>query len=93
MPDPSSAESEFVRVAEVEIESVVPGRSGFTLVGQGRDKADYRLEMALDMPLDDRTRAVLGELLSQSEWTVSRRVRPPLKAETHPRTPSRRAQA
>jgi hypothetical protein len=67
---------DFLPVAEIEIDAVVPGREGFVLDGRGADGADYRLELHLDMPLDQRTRAVLGELLSQSEWTIQRRSGP-----------------
>jgi hypothetical protein len=35
------------------------------------------LGVHFDMPLDARTRAVLGELLAQSELTISRRSPPP----------------
>ena len=36
-------------------------------------RAEYRLELHFDLPLDPRTRTVLGELLSQSDLTISRR--------------------
>jgi hypothetical protein len=64
----------YVPVAELEVDAVWPGQTGFVLEGQGNDGSYYRLEMHLDMPVDRRTRAVLAELLSQSEWRVSRRV-------------------
>ncbi|NIM48148.1 MAG: hypothetical protein GTN78_20715 [Gemmatimonadales bacterium] len=67
----------YVKVAEVEIDAVQPARSGFVLTGRGQDRADYRLEMELDMPIDRQTRAVLGELLAQSEWRVLRRAPQP----------------
>jgi len=63
----------YVPVANIEVTSVVPLPAGFRLQGFGADGADYRLDMHLDMPLDQRTRAVLGEMLSQSEWQVFRR--------------------
>ena len=65
---------EFVRVAEIEVDAVRPERTGFTLSGRGADKADYRMEMILDLPVDDQTRNVLGKLLSQSEWRILRRL-------------------
>jgi len=68
---------DFVSVAEVEIDAVHPGRSGFVLTGRGRDRADYRLEMELEMPVDQRTRAVLAELLAQSDWRILRRAAQP----------------
>ena len=39
----------------------------------GADGAEYLVELHLDMPIDGRTRAVLGEILSQSEIRVWRR--------------------
>jgi hypothetical protein len=62
-------------VAAIEIDAVSPSDRGFTLTGQGTapDRALYRLELRFDLPLDPRTRTVLGELLSQSDLTVSRR--------------------
>ncbi len=65
----------FVRVAVVQVEAVRPGGQGFILDGRGEDRSEYRLEMAFEMPLDPRTRSVLGELLTQSQWKLSRRVR------------------
>lgn len=64
---------EYQPLAEIEIDAVRPDARGFTLTGQGRDRAEYRVDVQFDMPLDARTRAVLGELLSQSEVTVARR--------------------
>lgn len=69
----------YVKVAEVEVDAVHPGRTGFVLAGRGRDRADYRLEMELELPIDQRTRAVLGELLAQSEWRVLRRAPQPFR--------------
>lgn len=68
----------YVSVVEIEIDSVKPGSAGFILQGRGADRADYRLEMHLDIPLDQRTRTVLGEMLAQSEWHVFRRANTPL---------------
>jgi len=70
----------YVPVANLEVTAVVPQPAGFRLQGLGADGADYLLEMHLDMPIDQRTRAVLGEMLSQSEWMVYRRVQEPLRA-------------
>ena len=69
----------YVPVANLEVTAVVPQPAGFRLQGIGADGADYLMEMHLDMPIDQRTRAVLGEMLSQSEWVVHRRAREPLK--------------
>lgn len=73
MSDSDHPVPEFLPVAEIAIDAVVPSPSGFLLEGAGADGAQYRLEMHLDLPVDRRTRQVLGELLSQSEWRVLRR--------------------
>jgi hypothetical protein len=67
------AAPEIQRLADVQVDLVKPDRNGFTLSGQGSDRAEYVLEMHFDMPLDARTRTVLGELLAQSELSISRR--------------------
>jgi len=64
---------EFLPLADIAVDEVKPERMGFTLTGQGADRAEYRLDVHFDMPLDPRTRSVLGELLSHSELTISRR--------------------
>ena len=64
---------DYQRLAEVEVDAVAPKPQGFTLIGQGADGAQYQLDIRFEMPLDPRTRAVLGELLSQSALTISRR--------------------
>ena len=64
---------DFQPLAEIEIADVKPERQGFTLTGQGPDHAEYRLDVHFGMPLDARTRSVLGELLSHSDLTISRR--------------------
>ncbi len=71
---------EFQRLAEIAVDQVTPEPHGFTLLGQGggSDRSEYRLDLHFDVPLDGRTRTVLGELLSQSELTVSRRQPPTL---------------
>jgi hypothetical protein len=56
----------------IEIDAVTPVHQGFTLTGQGKDRVEYRLDLHFEVPLDPRTRAVLGELLSQSDLTISR---------------------
>jgi hypothetical protein len=79
---------EFQRLAEIQVDLVKPERTGFTLTGQGADRAEYRLDVHFDMPLDTRTRTVLGELLAQSEVSISRRPPPAL-----PAAPARRDRA
>lgn len=64
---------EFQRLAEIAIDAVKPEPRGFALTGQGSDQIEYRLDVRFGMPLDPRTRSVLGELLSQAEMTISRR--------------------
>ena len=63
----------FEPVAAIEIDAVSPSDRGFTLSGRGKDRGEYRLALEFDLRLDPRTRTVLGELLSQSEITISRR--------------------
>jgi hypothetical protein len=62
-------------VATIEVDAVLPSDRGFTLTGQGvpPDRGVYRLELRFELPLDPRTRTVLGELLSQSGLSLSRR--------------------
>lgn len=57
-------------LAEIQVDEVLPQRRGFTMIGTG-GRTSYRLELRLGFPLDTRTRRVLGELLSQSEWRIS----------------------
>ncbi len=78
----------YVPVANVEVTAVMPQPAGFRLQGVGADGADYLMEMHLDMPINQRTRVVLGEMLSQSEWVVYRRARVPLKKQSR-RKPAR----
>jgi hypothetical protein len=63
---------ELQRFADIQVDLVRPEQQGFILSGQGNDRAEYRLEVHFDMPLDGRTRAVLGELLAQSEVSIWR---------------------
>ena len=61
------------RLADIAVDVVQPEGNGFALTGQGSDGGEYRLGVHFDMPLDARTRAVLGGLLAQSELTLWRR--------------------
>ena len=79
-------DQEFQRLADIEVLAVRPDVQGFTLTGQGSDHADYRLDVHFELPIDARTRAVLGELLSHSDLTVSRRG----SESAAPTTPARR---
>ena len=60
-------------VAEIEVDAARPDPQGFTLTGQGADHAEYQLGLHFGMPLDAKTRSVLGELLSHSDLTILRR--------------------
>ena len=64
---------DYIPVADVEVSAVRPQKTGFLLSGTGADRADYRVELELEVPVDQRTRTVLGEILSQSRWRISRR--------------------
>ena len=70
----------YVLVASLEISTVRPTNAGFELYGVGPDAAEYVMNMNLDMHIDNQTRAVLGEIFSQSEWEIFRRPRQPLKS-------------
>ena len=74
--------SDYMPVADVAVSSVRPQRTGFTLEGRGADRADYRVDLELEVPVDQRTRSVLGELLSQSRWRISRKAVQPLRPVT-----------
>ncbi len=63
----------YVPVADIEVDAVRPERSGFVLQGRGADRAEYRVEMRLDIPVDQQTQTVLGEILAQSELKLLRR--------------------
>lgn len=78
----------YVAVASLEVDAVQPQSGGFVMRGVGADSADYVMELHLDMPIDRRTQAVLGEILSQSEWQLWRKARQPLRARVRrsPRT-------
>jgi hypothetical protein len=78
------ADTDFQRLAEIEVELVKPDRNGFALTGWGSDRVEYRLDVHFDMPLDARTKTVLGELLAQSELSISRRA-PPVLVPAPPR--------
>lgn len=78
------------RLADIQVDLVQPEQRGFILSGQGNDQAEYRLDLRFDMPLDGRTRAVMGELLAQSEVSIWRRpVAAPVTADVR-RRPARR---
>jgi hypothetical protein len=67
-----AAGESFDLVADVPIEEVRATANGFVMQGHGTDRAGYTLEMHLDWPVDQRTRRVLSEILSQAEVKVMR---------------------
>lgn len=79
MLQPTGTPAGYVPVAHLQIDAVRPRPSGFVLRASGEDAAEYLVELHLDLPINDRTRTVLGEMLSQSEFRVWRRTREPLR--------------
>lgn len=69
----------YMPVANVQVDSVTPRDNGFVVQANGEDSAEYLFDLNLDMPIDRQTQAVVGEILSQSEWRMWRRARQPLK--------------
>ena len=67
------------------MDTVRPGQPGFTLRGEGEDRAEYQLELRFEMPLDAQTRTVLAELLSHSGLAIARRARVPPRSAPLPR--------
>ena len=64
--------AESLPQTKIEIEAVRPEQHGFALQGRGQDRAEYRVDLQFELPLDARTRVVLGELLTQATIAVSR---------------------
>ena len=73
-PDQSS--DSFEVVAIVSVDEVRASGAGFVLSGRGTDQHDYRVELSFDVPVDAKTRKVLGELLSEAELRVLLRMPP-----------------
>ncbi len=71
MANDAAGES-FDLVADVPIDEVRSTPDGFVMQGRGTDRLGYRLEMHLDWPVDQRTRKVLSEILSQAGVKVMR---------------------
>ena len=63
----------FALVADIPIEEVRTAVATVVLQGHGSDRQEYRLELHFDIPVDAKTRKVLGELMSQADVRVSRR--------------------
>ncbi len=70
----------YALVADIPIDAVRSTAAGFVLEGRGADRGEYRLELHFDLPVDAKTRRVLGELMSQAEVRVSRRTSAPADA-------------
>lgn len=79
MLQPTGTPTGYVPVAHLQVDAVRPRPAGFVLRASGEDAAEYLVELHLDLPINDRTRTVLGEMLSQSEFRVWRRAREPLR--------------
>lgn len=58
-------------MTKIAVDDVRPGPHGFVLSGQGDDRVTYQVDVQFELPLDARTRAVLGELLTQATVAVS----------------------
>ena len=84
---------DYEPLADLEVDAVTPERQGFMLTGQGTDRAEYQLDLRFELPLDARTRSVLGELLSHSELTIARRRPAGGPPGTAPALPRRRNRA
>ena len=64
-------------MTKIAVDEVLPEAHGFVLRGQGDDRAEYRVDLQFELPLDPRTRAVLGELLTQATVDVTAVPAPP----------------
>jgi hypothetical protein len=73
---PDQSGDSFDVVATVSVDEVRAFGAGFVLSGRGTDEHDYRVELRFDVPVDAKTRKVLGELLSEAELRVLRRAPP-----------------
>jgi hypothetical protein len=73
---PGQSGDPFEVVAIVSVDEVRASGAGFVLAGRGTDRQDYRVELRFDIPVDAKTRKVLGELLSEAELRVLLRTTP-----------------
>jgi hypothetical protein len=73
---PDQSGDPFEVVATVSVDEVRASGAGFVLSGRGTDRQDYRVELRFDVPVDAKTRKVLGELLSEAELRVLLRTPP-----------------
>ena len=58
-------------MTKIAVDEVRPEAHGFVLSGQGDDRVAYQVNIQFELPLDAKTRAVLGELLTQATVAVS----------------------
>lgn len=58
-------------MTKIAVDEVRPEQRGFVLRGRGDDRVEYRVDLQFELPLDARTRVVLGELLTQATIAVS----------------------
>ena len=76
-------------MTKIAVEEVRPEQHGFVLRGHGHDRVEYRVDLQFELPLDARTRVVLGELLTQATVAVSQvRPEPPQVARRTLRDPA-----
>ncbi len=73
MTTPDSPDTDFLPVADIEIDQVTHDRDHFVLSGTGRDGAEYEVRLNLEIPVDKHTSDVLAEILSQCGWQIRRR--------------------
>ncbi len=78
MNSSQTTEDEFFKVADLQVDTVHIERAGFVLKGRGADRAEYKIEMRFDFPVDKQTKSIVGEMLAQSELRVMRRAKTPL---------------
>jgi hypothetical protein len=65
--------AEFQSLAEFAVDEVSPDQRGLTLTGRAADGCEYRVGLRFELPIDARTRAVMGELLTQAAVAIARR--------------------
>src|SRR5688500_5488006 len=80
--DDSNKPSLYIPLAHVELSSVRPHRTVFSLQCRSAARADYPIDLELKVPVDQRTRSVLADLLTQSRWRLSRKAAQTLRGAT-----------
>ena len=64
---------QYEPLAQIEVDAAKPEPQGFTLTGQGPDLVEFAAVLHFGYGLGLTARTVLGELLSHSDLTISRR--------------------